>query len=148
MDKALLKDLFILTNKLKRMLDKKYQEHNIHTGQARVLMHLYRHKDEVTYQKDLENVFQIRGGTVTGMIDTLENYDYIRRLDSKIDKRRKQIVLTQSGEAIALLAIKTAQDMEGSMHDLLNKTEHTIFKSIFKKMNDWIDKEELNEQII
>lgn len=148
MKKNIIKDLFILTSKLKRMLDKKYQVHNIHTGQARVLMYLFRNKGSITYQKDIETVFEIRGATVTGMIDTLEKYDYIKRLDSKIDKRKKIIVLTSAGEANALKVMKIAEDMEGDMYDLLNKTEHTILESIFKKLNHLIDKEENGEKTI
>lgn len=144
MEKQLIKELFIVTSKLKRMLDKKYQEHNMHTGQARVLMYLYRKKDEVVYQKDIENFFQIRGGTVTGMIDTLQSYEYIQRIDSEIDKRKKRIVLTAKGEAFALSAIQTTQDMEMSFYELLTDTELTMFQGIIEKMNIFIDEEEAN----
>lgn len=54
-------------------------------------MYLHRNKSEVVYQKDIEAFFQIRGGTVTGMIDTLQNYEYIQRIDSKIDKRKNEL---------------------------------------------------------
>ena len=144
MEKQLIKELFILTSKLKRMLDKKYLENGIHTGQARVLMYLHRNKGEVVYQKDIEAFFQIRGGTVTGMIDTLQNYEYIQRIDSEIDKRKKRIVLTPKGEVAALNAIKTTQDMENSIYELLTGQELVVFQGVVEKMNGFIDEEEAN----
>src|SRR5690554_216467 len=144
MDKMIIKELFILTNKLKRMLDKKYQEHNIRTGQARVLMYLYRTGDEVIYQKDIENYFQIRGGTVTGMIDTLEKNNFIMRIDSELDKRKKRIVLTHEGKRISKLSIETTQTLEKQIYGLLNKTERSALDSMISKVGLWIDEEEAN----
>ncbi len=144
MDKMIIKELFILTNKLKRMLDKKYQEHGVHTGQARVLMYLYRTGDEVIYQKDIENHFQIRGGTVTGMIDTLEKNNFIMRIDSGLDKRKKRIVLTNEGQRISKLAIQTTRTLEKQIYGLLNKTERSALDSMISKVGLWIDEEEAN----
>ncbi|NWH10394.1 MarR family winged helix-turn-helix transcriptional regulator [Acholeplasma laidlawii] len=144
MEKQLIKELFILTSKLKRIMDKKYLENDLHTGQARVLMYLHRNQSEVVYQKDIEAFFQIRGGTVTGMIDTLQNYEYIQRIDSEIDKRKKRIVLTPKGEEVALSAVKTTQDMENNIYELLTGQELLVFQGVVEKMNKFIDEEEAN----
>ncbi|ABX81037.1 transcriptional regulator, MarR-family [Acholeplasma laidlawii PG-8A] len=125
-------------------MDKKYLENDLHTGQARVLMYLHRNQSEVVYQKDIEAFFQIRGGTVTGMIDTLQNYEYIQRIDSEIDKRKKRIVLTPKGEEVALSAVKTTQDMENNIYELLTGQELLVFQGVVEKMNKFIDEEEAN----
>src|SRR5690554_2932669 len=97
-NKVYIRELFILNNKLKRLLDTKHQKNGLHSGQARVLIYLYRNKDQEIYQKDIESTFQIRGGSVTGIIDSLVKYDYIKRVRLESDKRKRKIVLTLKGE--------------------------------------------------
>lgn len=142
-NKLIGKDLFILTNKLKRLLEKRHQEHGLYPGQARVLIYLYRNKEKYTYQKDIENAFQIRGGTVTGIIDNLVKNGYINRKASTTDKRKKMIILTDKGEEIAIKGIKTNHGMEKDLNDLLNNDERLIFTTILMKISEWIDKEEI-----
>lgn len=146
-NKQIGKDLFILTNKLKRLLDKEHSKNGLFAGQTRVLTYLYKHKEKVTYQKDLEKAFQIRGGTVTGMLDSLFNYGYLTREESIIDKRKKRIVLTNKGEEMALIGIKTTTNLEKSLSGLLSKEEKVIFKNIINKIGLWIDGEEVKWEI-
>lgn|SRR5690554_6445843 len=146
--KQIVKDLFILTNKLKRLLDKKHSINGLYVGQSRVLTYLYRNKDDSIYQKDIEKAFQIRGGTVTGIIDGLFNYGYLTRIESTIDKRRKRIVLTEKGNEMAIKAIKTTQEMEENLDGILSFEEKATFENILKKINEWIDEEENNEKVI
>ena len=146
--KQIVKDLFILTNKLKRLLDKKHSINGLYVGQSRVLTYLYRNKDDSIYQKDIEKAFQIRGGTVTGIIDGLFNYGYLTRIESTIDKRRKSIVLTEKGNEMAIKAIKTTQEMEENLDGILSFEEKATFENILKKINEWIDEEENNEKVI
>ncbi|WP_025725234.1 MarR family winged helix-turn-helix transcriptional regulator [Acholeplasma granularum] len=148
MQNMIIKDLFILNNKLKRLLDKTYQVNDIRTGQARVLIYLYKEKEKQIYQKQLEEVFQIRGGTVTGMIDTLERDELIKRTESNEDKRKKEVILTQKGIEIAKKSIKTNQIMESKLSSILNLEEIETIKNVFHKINLWIDMEENNEKTI
>ena len=143
-NKLIVKDLFILTNKLKRLLEKRYQEHGLYVGQARILIHLYKKKDEKTYQKDIENTFQIRGGTVTGMIDILEKNGYINRIESTEDRRKRKLILTKKGEEVALMGIKTHSDIENSINNIMKENERLVFYTILEKLNQWIDEEETN----
>ncbi len=147
-EQQMIKELFIITNKLKRLLDKKHSKNGLYVGQARVLMYLYRHKDEKTYQKDIEQAFQIRGGTVTGLIDSLVENQYIKRIESENDKRKRKIVLTNKGEQMALKSIQTTKNTEESLSDQLLEKEKETLKKVIKKINTWVDKEEENEKNI
>lgn len=84
----IIRDIFITTNKIRRLLDKYHQKNGIYLSQARILSFLYRNKDEKIYQKDLEKAFQIRGGSVTGMLDALQANDLIVRIESTADKEK------------------------------------------------------------
>lgn len=141
-EKQIGKELFILTGKLKRLLDKKHSRNGLYVGQARVLTYLYRHKEEKTYQKDIENAFQIRGGSVTGIIDSLVGNDYIMRVESEIDKRRRKIVLTEKGEKAALKSLETTIGVEKNLSAMLSLKEKEMFYKFITKLNDWIDEEE------
>lgn len=136
------KEIFILSNKLKRLLDKKHSINGLYVGQARVLMYLYNNKENKIYQKDIEKTFQIRGGSVTGLIDTLVSNKYIVRVESETDKRKRKIVLTKGGEELAVKSIETIRTVENGLQSSLTKEENEVFKRISEKINKWIDEEE------
>jgi len=136
------KEIFILSNKLKRLLDKKHSINGLYVGQARVLMYLYNNKENKIYQKDIEKTFQIRGGSVTGLIDTLVSNEYIVRVESETDKRKRKIVLTKGGEELAVKSIETIRTVENGLQSSLTKEENEVFKRISEKINKWIDEEE------
>lgn len=142
-DKKLGRNLFIVTNKLKRLLDKRYSKIGLYVGQARILGHLYRNKDEIVYQKNIENTFDIRGGTVTGVIDSLVSQNYIQRIESEIDKRKKKIVLTDSGEEVAIKCFEIITEVEGKLSNILTEEERNIFYQLMDKINNWLDEEEI-----
>ena len=56
------------------------------------------HKD--LYQKDIEEEFQIRKSTATGMLQLLEIYGFIVRESEKKDARLKRIIPTKKAEAL------------------------------------------------
>lgn len=141
----MLKQMFIVTNKIKRLLDKKHRKNGISTGQARLISFLYRNRDEVIYQKDIETEFQIRGGSVTGIVDTLVESGYVNRLASERDRRKNKIILTEEGINMALKSMKTVEKIEEDLAMLLNKEEKKYFNQLITKINDWTDQEELND---
>ena len=143
MDKQFGRNLFILTNKLRRLLDKRYSKNGLYIGQARMLVYLYHHKDQKTYQKDIEEAFQIRSGTVTGVIDNLITQDLLLRIESETDKRKRKILLTPKGEDAALQCIETIADVESSLSNILSEEERVVFDNLLIKINKWVDEEEL-----
>ena len=58
------------------------------------------HRD--LYQKDIEEEFQIRKSTVTGILKLMESHGYIRRESVKRDARLKRIVPTAKAEEIQI----------------------------------------------
>ena len=147
-EKQLGRELLILSNKFKRLLDKRHSKNGLFVGQARILNFLYFRKSETVYQKDIENAFQIRGGSVTGMIDSLVKEDYIKRVESKTDKRKREIVLTKLGESIAIKSQESIKEVETSLSSVLTLEEREVFNNLLMKIDKWIDEEENNEKTI
>ena len=55
---------------------------------------------KVVYQKDIEEEFQIRKSTATGMLQLLEKNGFILRESEKKDARLKRIIPTQKAQSL------------------------------------------------
>lgn len=141
-EKRISRNLIVTTNKLKRLLDKRYKKNGLYVGQARLLSYLYRNKDSTIFQKDIENTFEIRGGTVTGLIDSLVSLNYIKRVESEIDKRKRKILLTAEGEEQAGKCIDIINNIESMLANELTADEKEVFNTIMDKINIILDEEE------
>ncbi|MDY0278726.1 MAG: hypothetical protein RBQ97_11650, partial [Acholeplasma sp.] len=87
-------------------------------------------------------------GSVTGMIDSLVKEDYIKRVESKTDKRKREIVLTKLGESIAIKSQESIKEVETSLSSVLTLEEREVFNNLLMKIDKWIDEEENNEKTI
>ena len=88
---------FLMKKNIDNILITKEPEVTIPKGY--VLCYLYQRKDlnTDTYQKDVEQEFRINKATVSDSLSYLEENDYIKRVTSKVDKRLRNIVLTDKG---------------------------------------------------
>lgn len=75
------------------------------------------HRD--VYQKDIEEEFQIRKSTATGILQLMEKNGYIYRESAKQDGRLKRIVPT-----------KKAEDIRPSILDHIDRTEKLLLSGI------------------
>lgn len=142
-EKHIVRQLFILSNKMKRVLDKNHQNNQIYLGQARILTYLYRNQQKTIYQKDIETTFQIRRATVTGILDSLEKLKLISRIESTTDKRKRKVVLTDFGIDKALIAIETNHHFEKLIKTNLTDEEEENFYQVLMKLNKLVDTEEI-----
>lgn len=138
----ILRNLFIITNKAKRSLDKRHRSNGIFLGQARILRYLHQNIDNDIYQSDIEEKFQIRGGSASELINSLVKCEYLKRAAVDTDRRKKKLVLTKEGIAKAEEADFVIRDFESDITKTLNDEEVKIFQEIIKKMNILIDEEE------
>lgn len=66
---------------------------NISHTQVRIISYL--NKNDIVYQKDIEKTFDLKRSTVSGILDTMEKNNLIKRISSNEDLRMKRIVLTE-----------------------------------------------------
>lgn len=91
------KKIIILSNQIKRSLDRAAVDSGITGVQSHVLGILGEAQDaeKDIFQKDIEEKFQIRRSSVTGILQLMEKRKLISRESVPYDARLKKIVLTQ-----------------------------------------------------
>lgn len=97
--------------------------------QIAILAFLIENKDEVIYQKDLENEFQISKAAISGVLNTMENNNMIKKVQEENDARKKRILLTDE-------SYESYKHMESEKQDALD----SILKDISKEdLNKFIE---------
>ena len=100
------------------------------------------HRD--LYQKDIEEEFQIRKSTVTGILKLMEGHGYIRRESVKRDARLKRIVPTAKAEEIRPKILEQIQKTEAKLLEGIPQENVTICKQTLWQMFHNIS--EMNEE--
>lgn len=93
--------IHIISRKLKQQHRLEGEDQDLTPIQRHVLRHILLetlHRD--LYQKDIEEEFQIRRSTATGILQLMEKNGFIRRESVKKDARLKQIIPTKKAEAL------------------------------------------------
>lgn len=133
------KDLFITTNKAKRVLDKFHRLEGIYIGQARILRYIYQHQNIEIYQADVEKTLDIRGASVSQLIDSLVENEYLLRKDEENDRRKKKLILTRAGIKKAEEALVIVGKFENQIIKKLSQREIQDLKETLSKINQVLD---------
>lgn len=81
--------------KIKFKSDENINKLGLNSQQGRMISYIYEHQDKGIIQKDLADVFQRRGASITSMLQGLERKGYIERSIPKNDERQKNIYVLQ-----------------------------------------------------
>lgn len=99
-----------------------------------LIMYIFDHKDKDVFQKDIENVFSIRGSTSSNIISLMEKKGYIERVPVEYDARLKKLVLTQKAvEQCGIIQSKLAE-FEKKMTQGISEQELEIFYSVLDRI--------------
>ena len=90
------------------------------------------HRD--IYQKDIEEEFQIRKSTVTGILKLMEKHGYIYRESVMKDARLKRIVPTEKAEEIRPVILEHIKHTESRLTEGITEEEVMICKKTLCKM--------------
>lgn len=66
--------------------------------QMQIIEYILEHINEVVYQKDLEEVLNLRRATVSGVLQTMEKNELIERTTNTEDTRVKKIILHEKAK--------------------------------------------------
>ena len=140
-------EIGMLHNLLRRqmacMTEKTANAANVTGMQAMIVHHLIIHeKQGDIFQKDLENAFQMRRSTATGILQLMEQHGIIRREPVEHDGRLKRLVLTEQARAMDEYITERMQQMERlliifsqHLHGLLPwHTLHGIFLLLARQL--------------
>lgn len=92
------------------------------------------HRD--IYQKDVEEEFQIRKSTATGILQLMEKNGFICRECSKKDARLKRIVPTEKAEVLRREILENIKAMEKRLAKGIPEEEFQVCMKVLWKMFD------------
>ncbi len=121
-------EIGMLHNLLRRqmacMTEKTENAANMTGMQAMIVHHLIMHeKKGDVFQKDIENVFQMRRSTATGILQLMEQHDLIRREPVEYDGRLKRLVLTEQARAMDEYVTERMNQMEQLLRQGITEDE-------------------------
>lgn len=90
------------------------------------------HRD--VYQKDIEEEFQIRKPTVTGILKLMEKNGFIHRESVERDARLKRIVPTKKAEALLPEILTHIQEREAALIEGISSEDVLLCKKVMCQM--------------
>ena len=112
---------------MEKNLNKDLETIDLTSTQAHVLIYLYKNKDNVVNQRDIERKFALTNPTVNGILNRLENKNFIKRVVSDIDARNRKIILTDKSISLIKEMQRSAKKMENKMIAGISKEDLAIF---------------------
>ncbi len=88
-------------------------------AQIIIIKYLDENSDKEIYQSDIQKHFPMRKSTLSGVLDTMEKNDLIKRIDSSKDARSKKVILTNK-----------SLEINNKIKNNFNKFEKLISKDI------------------
>lgn len=108
--------------------------------QMQIIEYILEHDDEDIYQKDLEQILNLRRATVSGVLQTMEKNGLLERVTYLLDARTKKIILNEKAKTIFLQNVKKMQEIENIMIEDINQDDLVIFSKVVSKMKENLKK--------
>ena len=124
---------FRLNNALVKQKNRNLSVYNLTSIQADVLMYVLRnYQSREVNQLDIQAVFKLTNPTVSGIIDRLEEKEFIKRVRSEKDARYRRLVPLPKGEALYEDLRRSAADAEARFVRDMTPEEAAEFKRLLK----------------
>ena len=126
-------NVFRLNNALVKQKNRNMSVYNLTSIQAGVLMYILNHyKTREVNQLDIQAVFKLTNPTVSGIIDRLEEKEFIKRVRSEKDARYRRLVPLPKGEALYDDLRRSAAEAEAHLVRDMTPEEASEFKRLLK----------------
>ncbi|MCI9625809.1 MAG: winged helix-turn-helix transcriptional regulator [Clostridia bacterium] len=134
---AIGKMLHRVENQIHRKLDSIAAAQGITVVQHIILSYLWeRGKRRDVFQKELEQVFDVRRSSVSNVLGLLEKKNYIQRQSVSADARQKRICLTEAGTKAYLAVRKEMEAVEQALDGAFaDKQERTLFLDMLQRLS-------------
>ena len=109
--------------------------------QFQIVKYLLDHEGEEVCQKDLEIETKLKKASITGAIDSLEDKNIVKRIQSNVDKRKNYIVVTQKVEDFKKNFEKRIEDVDNNIVRGISEQDLDVFLKVIDKMNENMVKE-------
>ncbi len=122
-----------ISNRVKRAIDREVSTLGITAIQGRVIAFIHDAQTDV-FQKDLEEYLEIRGSSVTAMIQSMEKNGLLHREAVLKDQRLKKLVLTDKAFEIHSRIMILIKRIENEVFLSLSKKECEILNTLLEKV--------------
>lgn len=102
--------------------------------QVQIMEYILEHQNEEVYQKDLEDILNLRRATVSGVLQTMEKHGLLDRQIAKNDARVKKIILSKKAEQLFLEKKKQFEKIEKALVQDISEQELRTFSNVLNKM--------------
>ena len=128
----------IISKEIKGIIDSKLKN-NVTSVQMSILCFLDSRGSSLVYQKDIENLFRVRRSTITEIINVMEKNALLKRVFDPCDKRKRVIVLTETGLRYVNEFKDVIRDVESNIYDGITDSEKEMLVFVFEKMSKNIE---------
>lgn len=126
----------MVSNQIKRQLDNTILNEALTGMQGRFLHFILTYSGEHdVFQKDLEEEFNLRRSTATGILQLMEKGGLLYRESVGYDARLKKIVVTQKGEQCRAQVEESIRTLEERLQRSISNTDLAVFFRVMEQMS-------------
>ena len=135
-EKSLVEKYAAMNRRLKRYFDSFFADSAITRIQGLGLVYLFRDRMRGVSQIGLCEYLEIKGSSVTSILDNLEKNGYVRREAVDYDGRLKKLAITEKAYAIEEDIVERVNGYMYSLFRGIPEEEREVFYSVLCKMID------------
>lgn len=120
--------------------DEMYSKPSI--AQMQIIKYILKHDGKTIYQRDLEEVFNLRRATISGILKTMEKNNVIIRVCDPNDARGKIVILSDDAKKFFKEKETLFKKLETILKKDISKEELEIFYKVILKMRDNINRKD------
>lgn len=120
--------------------DEMYSKPSI--AQMQIIKYILKHDGKTIYQRDLEEVFNLRRATISGILKTMEKNNVIIRVCDPDDARGKIVILSDDAKKFFKEKETLFKKIETVLKKDISKEELEIFYKVILKMRDNINRKD------
>lgn len=120
--------------------DEMYSKPSI--AQMQIIKYILKHDGKTIYQRDLEEVFNLRRATISGILKTMEKNNVIIRVCDPNDARGKIVILSDDAKKFFKEKETLFKKLETVLKKDISKEELETFYKVILKMRDNINRKD------
>ena len=113
--------------------------------QMRIIEYILENAKKEIYQRDLEQVLNLRRATVSGVLQTMEKNQLIERVTDNNDLRSKKIILNKKTRDLFKKKEKQMKKIENILIRGISENELQTFSNVLEQMKENIKIQSLSE---
>lgn len=127
----------MVSNQIKRQLDDTISHDVLTSVQGRFLHYILAQSTrQDVFQKDLEEEFNLRRSTATGILQLMEKNGFLYRISVDYDARLKKIVVTPKGERMKEQVVESIRVLEKNLRQNISDGDLATFFRVLEQMSN------------